>query len=311
MSVLCVSLFGDFHVHCGEQDLTSLYPRRLQELLCYLLLYRDRAHPRETLASLLWSDSSTVQSKKNLRQALWQVQTASNSGAGSPGASLLLADPDRVRFNPDADTWLDVALFERASGHAQGVPGQDLDAPRVQALREAVDLYRGDLLEGWFQDWCLYERERLQNMYLAILGKLMDHCEASEEYEAGLAYGTCILRIDGARERTHRRLMRLHYLAGDRTAALRQYERCVEALRRELAVKPATRTVELCEQIRAERFTSVAQWPFLEFEAPASHHSELPQALRHLRQLQATLTEMQGQLQQIIRAVELTMKGQI
>jgi two-component SAPR family response regulator len=93
-----------------------------------------------------------------------------------------------------------------------------------------VALYHGDLLEDWFQDWCLYERERLQNIYLAALDKLMDYCEASRDYDAGLAYGTRILRHDLARERTHRRLMRLYYLAGDRTSALRQYDRCVQIL---------------------------------------------------------------------------------
>ncbi|NIN69138.1 MAG: hypothetical protein GTO63_31510, partial [Anaerolineae bacterium] len=82
---------------------------------------------------------------------------------------------------------------------------------------------------------CLYERERLQNMYLAILDKLVSYSEVQGAYEAGLGYGSRILSYDGARERTHRRLMRLYYLAGDRTAALRQYDSCVEALRRELA----------------------------------------------------------------------------
>ena len=37
-------------------------------------------------------------------------------------------------------------------------------------------VYRGDLLEGCYQDWCLFERERLQNAYLAMLDKLMVRC---------------------------------------------------------------------------------------------------------------------------------------
>jgi DNA-binding SARP family transcriptional activator len=308
MMRLRVSLFGQFHVQRGDEVLTDCCPRKQQELLCYLLLYRDRSHPRETLAGLLWGNSSTAQSKKNLRQTLWQLQAVTGSEADLGGKRLLLVDCDRVCLNADADLWLDVALFERAFLRTQGMSGTELDVEQAQALCQAADLYRGDLLEGWFHDWCLYERERLQNHYLAILDKLADYCEVRGEHESGLAYGALSLRYDGARERTHRRLMRLHYLVGDRTSALRQYDRCVEALHRELAVAPATRTVALYEQIRAGQYTSPRQRPVVNLDAQAPAASQLPQALRDLRQMQQSLTVTQTQLQQVIRSIELAMR---
>ncbi|MFQ5856218.1 MAG: BTAD domain-containing putative transcriptional regulator [Anaerolineae bacterium] len=300
MSTLTVCLFGKLHVQCGEQVLADLGARKVQELFAYLLLHRKQRHSREVLASLLWGDSTTAQSRKYLRNALWRLRSVLDSGIGAGNGDVLLVEPGWVSLNPDADLWLDVATFEQVFARVQGVPGRALDTLRVQALRKALDSYRGDLLEGWFQDWCLYERERLQNMYLAILDKLMDHCEARGEYEAGLAHGARILSYDKARERTHRRLMRLYYLAGDRTAALRQYDRCVEALRRELAVRPAARTITLYEQIREERFAVT----------PVPATSPWCEALDHLSQLQTTLAEVQCQLQHIVRAVELAQKGQ-
>lgn len=304
MATLRIFLLGEIKVQLGEQDLTGLYPRKLQELFCYLLLYRDRAHQREALAGQLWSDSTTAQSKKNLRQALWQLQNATDPHGVCPIRHLLLADSDYVRLNPDADLWLDVAVLEQAFDRARGMAGRILDAPRVEALRQAVALYEGDLLEGWFQDWCLYERERLQNMYLAALDKLVDYCEAHREYEDGLAFGAQILRYDQARERTHRRIMRLHYLAGNRTAALRQYTRCVQALRRELAVKPATRTVMLYEQIRAERFPGPAQ-PAATYAFPPAPSAARPaELLDYLKNLQRALAEVQLQLQHTINTVD-------
>lgn len=310
MSAFRVRLFGKLKVRRDGRKLTGLDSRKVQELFCYLLLHRDRPQPRETLASLLWGDSSTAQSKKYLRQALWQLQASLNSQSEPIKGRLLLAEPEWVRANPAADLWLDVAEFEQVFARVQGVPGQALDRPRVQALGTAVDLYRGDLLEGWFPDWCLYERERLQNMYLAILDKLMDYCETSARYEEGLAYGARILGYDQARERTHRRLMRLYYLAGDRTAALRQYDRCVEALHRELAVRPARRTIALYEQIRAEQLTVSSHPPTPAGVTSASGTSRWSELLDHLKQLQTTLDEAQRQLQHHIQAVELAMHDQ-
>jgi DNA-binding SARP family transcriptional activator len=251
--ILRVSLFGAFDVRYGEQPLTGLGAHKLQELLCFLVLHRDRPHPREVLASLLWGGHPTSQSKRYLRKALWQLQAVLGSQSDPTVHSPLLVDRVCVQFDPTADLWLDVALFEQAWHSVRGLTAKELDSRHIRDLRAAVDLYRGDLLEGWYEDWCVYKREWLQNMYLAMLGKLMAYCEMHHQYEAGTAYGERILRHDRAHERTHRRLMRLSYLSGDRTAAIRQYQRCVAALREELGVKPSKRTVALYDHIRADR----------------------------------------------------------
>jgi DNA-binding SARP family transcriptional activator len=306
MSALTVRLFGKFHVQRGEQVLAGLGSRKVQELFAYLLLHRKRYHSREVLAGLLWGDSTTAQSKKYLRNALWRLHSTLDSGAGN--GSVLLVDPEWVRFNPEADLWLDVAEFERAFALVRGVPGRELKAQGVQTVQAAIQLYRGDLLEGWYQDWCLFERERLQSMYLGMLEKLMAYCEANGEYEAGLAYGTRILRYEVAHERTHRRLMRLHYLAGNRTAALRQYERCVAALREELDVGPSECTVELYEQIRSDRLDSHVTPKGKEiFKGTAP---SLLQTLSHLKLLQAAFGKAQRQLQQAIQGVEAALNCQ-
>ena len=249
MAPLRITLFGKLDVREGEQPVGGLEATKTQELLAYLLLYRERAHAREKLAALLWEDSSPAQSKSYLRQTLWQLQ----SGLGED-VSLLLVDSQWLQIDGAAPLWLDVDQFERAYAQARGVHGAALSAEQADALRAGIALYGGDLLESWYQEWCLFERERLQNLYLAMLEKLLGYCEAHGESDDGVGYAACILRCDPAHERTYRRLMRLHALAGDRTLALRAYERCAAALARELGVAPARSTVALWEQIRADRF---------------------------------------------------------
>ncbi len=164
-----------------------------------------------------------------------------------------------------------------------------------------MELYRGGLQESWYHDWYLYERERLQHLYLILLDKLMDYCEARGEFEAGLVYGALILRCERARERTHRRLMRLFYASGDRTAALRQYERCVAALKEELGVEPAKRTVALVEQIRADQLQplNAEQVAYSPASVPAT--SRVPDMATNLTRLQTALDEVQRQLSAIIQ----------
>jgi len=308
MFALRIFLFGKFHAEVGGQDVDNLGGHKVQELFCYLLLHRDRPHPRETLAGLLWADSLTAQSKKYLRHALWQLQAAMDSLTDPAGNRMLLLEPDWVRINPEADFWLDVVTFEQAFDLTHGTPGRHLDVHRAQVLQDAVELYRGDLLEGWYQDWCIYERERLQNMYLTMLDKLVVYCEVRQDYDAGIEYGNRILRCDPAYERAHRHLMRLHHLAGDRTAALRQYERCKAALKRELGVAPAKATIALYEQIRADGLDhSPLPDGINPPERPDLTTMPLVQALNRLRHLEAVLADTQLQIRQNIQAVELAL----
>lgn len=310
MGALRVRLFGRFGIRRDGQVLSGFDASKAQDLFCYLLLYRDRPHSRETLADLLWGEKSTTQARRYLRKVLWQLQTALDVRGVFPENSVLLVEPDWVQLNPEADLWLDVVAFEEVFTHVCGIPGRDLAPQCVQELKGAVDLYRGDLMEGCYHDWCIFERERYQHMYLAMLDKLMGYCEARFDYEDGLSYGRLILRYDQARERTHRRLMRLYYLAGDRTAALRHYERCVAALDDELGVKPAQSTEALFEQIRADRLdgalpeVSGFQLP------PVTARRSLVETLDHLKQLHTALADAQRRLQQEIQIVELALASQ-
>lgn len=299
MANLRIHLFGKLCIRYNGQVLKGFDSRKVQELLCYLLLNRNREHSREVLATLLWGEHTSAQSKTYLRKILWQLQDAFESQTETSSDSVLLVDTDWIQLNAKADLWLDVAIFEQTFAPIMGIPGEKLDHHHAQLLRSAVELYRADLLEDCYQNWCLYERQRLQHMYLSMLDKLMGYSEVNQQYEAGLSHGMQILQYDRAHEATYRRLMRLFYLAGDRTSALRQFEHCVTALKEELNVPPTERTIALYEQIRANQLIDLN--PVLTIP---SADSSLSEVLGRLRQLQTFLTDIQHQVQQDIHVIE-------
>ncbi|MCP4428738.1 MAG: hypothetical protein GY803_29995 [Chloroflexi bacterium] len=302
MGELQVFLFGKFHIRSSNGELEELSSAKAQELFCYLLLNRDRPHYRETLASVLWDNTPTVQSKRYFRRALWQLQSALSAWEDAPEDAIVLAEGDWIQFNPQVRIWVDAICFEQNCMRTQGILGQNLDIKDVQQLREAIQLYRGSLLESWYQDWCLFERERFRQIYLGALDKLMLYCEISGEYEAGIDYGIRILRYDQAREHTHRRLMRLYCLSGNRTDALRQYEQCASILEEELGIKPARMTNGLYEQIRTARFDAL-------FSTMLEHGSSLSRKQRSLQKVHGELQQIRGVLismhKQVQRQIEV------
>ena len=99
MPTLNIHLFGKFCVQRNKQVLEGFDARKVQELFCYLLLHRDHSLPRETLAGILWPDTTTVQSKKSLRQALWQLQSALGGQSDSMSERVLLVEPEWIQLH--------------------------------------------------------------------------------------------------------------------------------------------------------------------------------------------------------------------
>ncbi|WP_327396842.1 AAA family ATPase [Streptomyces phaeochromogenes] len=234
-------------------------PGKALELLCYLLIHRDRIHTREVISELLWPDTEPGAARKYLRQTLWRLNTALQDRSDDHGEAreVVVVDPHCVRINPAAACWLDVDAFQECYATVRDTPGHALSGDQARAVEFALDLYRGDLLATWYHDWCGHERDRLRHAHLAMLDQLMGHCEAHGLYAKGVGFGQAVLRHDAAREHTHRQLMRLHYAAGDRTAALRQYERCTSVVDQEFGVLPSADTTVLYEHIRADRVEDI------------------------------------------------------
>lgn len=238
-----VTLFGRFCVQFRGESVLDHAPHKVQELLAYLLLNPGRPHPREALADLLWEDCESPHAKKYLRQALWQLHAGLLAAGRARASRLIHQEPGWVELDLGGCASVDTIKLEEAFLSVRGRNG--ITPTIAQKLVEGVQLYRGDLLEGWNLSWCSYARDRFREMYLAILDKLVAYYETNGNYETGIAFSTLALQCDRARERTHRHLMRLQYISGDRTGAIRQYERCCSALWEELEVTPSLETQDL------------------------------------------------------------------
>jgi len=225
---------------------------KTRALLAYLAL-NPGPHSRQRLMGLLWGDLPEANARRNLRRALWNLRKRLSPPDGPPP---FLADRETVRFNPVIAHRLDVAEFEAACAAPEG-------------LRRAAELYRGELLAGFFlrdapafEEWLLVERERLRLLALQSLQRLVEKDAAQGEIETALDDARRLLALEPWREESHRWLMRLLVRAGRRSAALAQYETCRRTLAQELGVEPGAETTALYRRIRAGDLTaSVSRLP--------------------------------------------------
>lgn len=244
LPALHIRLLGDLSLVFDNQPVTSVNTARVQSLLAYLVLRRDALQPRPYLAFLFWPDASESQARNNLRQLLHQLRHA------LPDTDRFLhADGNTLQWRSSAVASLDVAAFEDAIAAATAAEQTGDQAAMRTALEQAAEVYRGDLLPSCYDEWIVPERERLRQHFRVVLMRLIDVLERHRDYPPAIDYTQRLVRHDPLHEESHRRLMRLHALNGDRTAALRVYHNCAAILQHDLAVEPAAETREAYERL--------------------------------------------------------------
>jgi DNA-binding SARP family transcriptional activator len=257
MSRLAVSMLGSMRVTVGGEPVTRFRGDTVQALLAYLVMHPGITFRRQVLAGMLWPDHRESEALVNLRQTLRRLRTAiADDDAGSP---FLATTRTTLTFAPESDHWLDVAAFDQALSEIDKHAHTRLESCPACArrLEEAIDLYRGDFLQGFsldsalFEEWMVVERERLHRQALEALGHLAACHEESGEYERALAYARRQVELEPWRESAHRQWMRALALSGQRGAALAQYEACRRILADELGVEPGPETAALYECIRS------------------------------------------------------------
>lgn len=232
----------------GPKGSPTPFPtRRARSLFCYLALYQGRFFERDVLTGVFWPDQDEPTARKGLRTALWRIRRSLEKAGGEAG-EILLTEGSQVGIRASAPLRVDAREFEE---HVR--PLEDPD-PRVapeeaQKLAAAVELYRGDLAEGIYDDWCTLERRRLRMLFLRALERLVLHHIQRGEWLSALGRGHQLLQHDPLREHVHRQVMSCHYRIGDRPSAIRQFQRCADVLQSELGLEPMAETLSLRREI--------------------------------------------------------------
>lgn len=251
MRTLEISLLGGFQLHSDGVLLDPISLRAGRSLLAFLSMNRERAHTRDFLAGTFWPDLPDSRARRRLSQALWQIKT--HVGQGSDRKQpFLLTSGDTVRLNPDAPYQLDVEQFEQALKRADSQTVSD-PLTEIEILEAAVRLYKGDLLEGFYDDWALPDRERLRGSFLNAVERLSELTMSRGDYETALIHSRRLTQHDPFREEGHRRVMRLAVLLGRHNDAIRQYQLCRRTLIDELNTEPSKATRELYRATLRER----------------------------------------------------------
>ena len=242
-----VHMLGAFSVMIGD-SMVKLPVSRGLSILKYLLLHHKQITLREVLMDVFWPDAEPETARNNLNVAMHSLRKALRTVISLP---VIVFENGTYGLEPNLQIWLDVAEFESCVKTGQRLEARNQLTAAVADYEAAISLYQGDFLEqNLYEEWTVFERERLRIAYLDTLDHLSQIYFNQERYAACITICQLILSRDRCREDAHCLLMRCYSRQGQYHLALRQYQTCVASLRAELDVDSASETTKLYEQIQ-------------------------------------------------------------
>jgi DNA-binding SARP family transcriptional activator len=252
MGRLDLSLLGTPEVrHAGQ---TLAFPtRKVLALLIYLVV-EGGLPSREKLTALFWPESEEGQARASFRRALALLRQALGETAALPH---LIVEGDALGFDFTSDFACDLHSFQKA---AQATNSTEQVPPGlIERLRDAATLYRGNFLDGFslsdapdFDDWVRFQRERWHHKMEELFDRLTQAQEEAGAVAGAIETASRWRRYSPLNEQVYLRLMHLHFVAGDRSAALHVYADCRSMLATELHAVPTPETEALARRIRSQ-----------------------------------------------------------
>jgi predicted ATPase/DNA-binding SARP family transcriptional activator len=231
--MLEVRTLGGLSLRVNGRALKDMGSHKAEALLVYLAV-KGGERSRSELLTLFWPESAEERASTSLRVALSILRRRLTA--------YLEVSRDAVGIKPGAKIALDVSELER-----------DLESGRIE---QALQVYQGDFLQGFhvresseFEDWLESEQERLRELVAGALHRWISRAIESGDCAKGRSLVNRLLELDSLDERAHYQSVLLHALAGERTAALAQYDKCREILHTELGVEPSEELEQLHERI--------------------------------------------------------------
>jgi DNA-binding SARP family transcriptional activator len=234
-----LNLLPGFQLHCSDHPVAL--PLGAQRLLAYLALRKVplvRAHVSEAL----WPEADNRRASANLRSAIWRVRQAGHNALDATG--------NRLGLTPGV-----VVDFQEAAALARRILDRSAPWPDGTVGQEVATKLSTDLLQDWYDDWLLLERERWNQLRLHALEALAERLLACGELSQAVEAALAAVWTEPLRESAQRILIRVHAAEGNLCEAVAQYRRYQQLLRHELSTSPTAQMEQLIHELAPRMLT--------------------------------------------------------
>jgi ATP/maltotriose-dependent transcriptional regulator MalT/DNA-binding SARP family transcriptional activator len=226
--------------------------RRARDILCFVASRRHHRASKDQIVDTFWGETDPTVIERNFHPTVSHIRKALNSNQTLKQNLLLYRDGDYL-LNPEFAYRIDVEEFDRLVAEGESHRKERQFEQCIQCYQSAVDLYRGEFMQGSYDAWADEQRSFYRKQYLQLIESLASIAQQTGDWFKSINLAQKILQDDPFREDIHCLLMRAHAALGNKNAVKEQYESLKQLLQAELGEEPSAETIETFHELSTRR----------------------------------------------------------
>lgn len=248
MENLRINLFGTIELRFKNKALFVFPTKKCEAILVYLVLAHGNRIQREAIVAEFWQQLPPRCGRRALNTDIWRLRNLLRQSGLEPQKVFSVTN-ETLAFKPTLRCSVDVFDFEDGLYRLSEFDPCVAEPDQIEMIEGCLHLYRGDLFEGCYDDWCVVSREALRAKRFEALEFLLQYYLHHQSPSKALSLAKQLLALDPLMEHIHRAIMYCYSAMGNRPAAIVHYENCARLLKKELGIDPMPETERLHRSI--------------------------------------------------------------
>lgn len=222
--------------------------KRARDIFCYIATSKHRRVAKDVLIEAFWGDEELETVEKNFHPTISHIRKALNSRQQLKQNFIVFRD-GAYQLNPELSYFIDTEEFVASISLAESAKKEKDDEAAREHLERAYELYRGEFLEGSYDDWAVKQRDFYREQFSRVIGGLAKLSVVERKWTEALKFANEILAIDPYREDLHRLVLKVLSAQGKHAGVKKHFEGLRALLRNDLGIEPSAETKRVYKEL--------------------------------------------------------------
>lgn len=224
-------------------------------LLAYLMSDPVKVHTKDKIMDMFFDELPAEKADVVYHSTLYNIRTAlkiynikqdtpkrSKQKPDDYNPAYLLYEDKTLRLNPDFHYRSSNIEFEKLYSSSR-LPGLQSDE-KLSVCLKAAELYKGDFLPGYYDNWCEELRLKYRNMFIVLAEDLLSLLETAGRTEEAARYAELLLNTDKLNDKAHLSIINSFAKQHNTTAARNRCRLMVKIYNEELGEDPPVNVMD-------------------------------------------------------------------
>ena len=235
----------------GKEVPENKWVRKIRKLILAYIFLNKKSITKDSLIDEFYPDSEPENANSVFHQTLSNFRSIFKWAVDAKGKEnvpeFVVYENQRITLNQNYLYYIDAFEFEEL--HKKGSAGNVNDKDRIMYYEDALSLFKGELLEGYYQPWCEEMREQYNNYFFSMVESLIEIFKNEGDYEKLAEYSRMLIKADNLNEEAYIDVIEAEMKLGSDAKAKEAYKSMIKTFKKELGEEPSAETKNKIEEL--------------------------------------------------------------